>query len=54
MPTAPACSRNVNLTVPRNLIHWQSYKRAVDVAWTAGPATTIEQSYPLGGPSPCR
>ena len=38
----------------RNLIHWQRYKRAVDVAWTAGPATTIEQSYPLGGPSPCR
>ena len=24
------------------------------MAWTAGPATTIEQSYPLGGPSPLR
>ena len=32
----------------RNLIHWQRYKRAVDATWTVGPATTIEQSYPLG------
>ena len=30
----------------QNLIHWQRYKRAVDAAWTVGPATIIEQSYP--------
>ena len=30
----------------QNLIHWQPYKRAADAAWTVGPATTIEQSYP--------
>ena len=43
-----------HLVLCRNLIHWQRYKRAVDAAWTVGLATTIEQSYPLGGSSPCR
>ena len=31
----------------QNLIHWQRYKRAADAAWTVGPATIIEQSYPI-------
>ena len=35
----------------QNSIHWQRYKRAVDAAWTVGPAATIEQSYPLDGSS---
>ena len=38
----------------QNLIHLQRYKRTVDAAWEVRPATTIEQSYPLDGSSPCR
>ena len=38
----------------QNLIHLQRYKRTVDAAWAVRPATTIEQSYPLDGSSPCR
>ena len=34
------------LDLCQNLSHWQRDKRAADAAWTAGPATTIEQSYP--------
>ncbi len=46
-----------NLTDPvlcQNLIHLQHYKRTVGAAWAVRPATTIEQSYPLDGSSPCR
>ena len=42
------------LLLVSRLLFPQRYKRAVDAAWTVGPATTIEQSYPLGGSSPCR